>query len=1073
MYIADLHIHSRYSRATSRDCTPEHLDLWARRKGIHIVGSGDFTHPAWREELKEKLIPAEDGFYTLKEEYRIQDEITPDHFVPRFVITGEISSIYKKNGRVRKVHSLILLPGLEEAEIVSKKLELIGNIHSDGRPILGLDCHDLLEILLDLCPRSVYVPAHIWTPHFSLFGAFSGFDTVEECFEDLSPYIHAMETGLSSDPPMNWRISALDQYQLISNSDAHSPAKLGREANLLDIDFCYEGLWEAIQTGRGLYGTIEFFPEEGKYHLDGHRKCNLCLTPLETEKYNGICPVCGRKITIGVSHRIEQLADRAEGYIRQDAKKFESLVPLPEVIGASVGHSADSSSVQREYRSMLHRLGSEFEILRRIPLEEIRSVSGYLISEGIERLRAGKVERIPGFDGEYGTIKLFTAGELSSTNGQMDFFSMLGIDTEEKKEKKIKKREDCTDRQGKDSDQKTKEAFAEETGKTEQMEGERQKADQRTELNLEQKRAVCALARRTAVIAGPGTGKTKTLIAHLLYLLRERKIKASEITAVTFTNHAAAEMMERLAKELGGKRQMKQLQIGTFHAICMNFLREQGMEFSVIDETEALERAKHVTETFHLKEKAGKFLEQLSLWKSGVEVPKEDAIKSAFEAYQEELTRDHLLDFDDLLLETVTCLEQEEETETIKAARKHFSYLMVDEFQDINPLQYRLMKAWNGQGSELFVIGDPDQSIYGFRGADSRCFERLCQEFAEVNVIELVENYRSTPEILDASLQVISRNPGDERKLRANREGYRQVRLAKAGSEMGEAIFIAKEINRLAGGIGMLEAHEAAETMQDRKIRGFDEIAVLYRTHRQGELLERCLRQEGIPYVVAGRESFLQDDAVRGSISFFRYLENPHAVSERKQCLHLLWNLEENEVSTEVLENMLEKFRPVCEKKKPQKILELWIQEMQMEENSAMKKLGDMAIFYKTMAEFLEALCLGVESDLKRCSNKRYTAEAVTLMTLHGSKGLEFPVTILYGVRKGSIPFESEKHPADQEEERRLFYVGMTRAKEELIMTCSGEESEFLQELTDTVIQREQAGKRKKEESCHQMSLFE
>ena len=247
MYIADLHIHSRYSRATSRECTPEHLELWARRKGIHIVGTGDFTHPAWREELKEKLTPAEDGLYVLKEEYRISDGITPDSFLPRFVITGEISSIYKKNDRVRKVHSLILLPGLEAAEVVSKKLELIGNIHSDGRPILGLDCHSLLEILLELCPESVYVPAHIWTPHFSLFGAFSGFDTVEECFEDLSPYIHAMETGLSSDPPMIWRVSALDKYQLISNSDAHSPAKLGREANLLDIRRRRKNITESVR----------------------------------------------------------------------------------------------------------------------------------------------------------------------------------------------------------------------------------------------------------------------------------------------------------------------------------------------------------------------------------------------------------------------------------------------------------------------------------------------------------------------------------------------------------------------------------------------------------------------------------------------------------------------------------------------------------------------------------------------------------------------------------------------------------------------------------------------------------
>lgn len=246
MYIADLHTHSRYSRATSKECTPEYLDLWARRKGIHLIGSGDFTHPAWREELKEKLKPAEDGFYVLKKEYRIQDGNTPDHMIPRFVITGEISSIYKKYDKVRKVHSLLILPGLKAAENLSEKLEVIGNLHSDGRPILGLDCRDLLEIMLETTPDGMYVPAHIWTPHFSMFGAFSGFDTVEECFGDLSSHIHAVETGLSSDPPMNWRVSMLDRFQLISNSDAHSPAKLGREATLLDIDWSYEGLRGAI-----------------------------------------------------------------------------------------------------------------------------------------------------------------------------------------------------------------------------------------------------------------------------------------------------------------------------------------------------------------------------------------------------------------------------------------------------------------------------------------------------------------------------------------------------------------------------------------------------------------------------------------------------------------------------------------------------------------------------------------------------------------------------------------------------------------------------------------------------------
>ena len=278
MYIADFHIHSRYSMATSKFLTPEYLDLWARKKGIHILGTGDFTHPLWRQELKEKLESAEPGLYKLKPELRLS-EIPSGSFDPRFVVSGEISTIYKKNGRTRKVHSLILLPGLEAADRLSGELEKIGNIHSDGRPILGLDCHDLLDMTLSVCPDAMYIPAHIWTPHFSVFGAFSGFNSMEECFEELTPHIHAVETGLSSDPPMNWSVPSLSRYQLISNSDAHSPSKLGREATLLDISLSYKNLYTAIQTGKGLAGTLEFFPQEGKYFMDGHRKCGVCLSP--------------------------------------------------------------------------------------------------------------------------------------------------------------------------------------------------------------------------------------------------------------------------------------------------------------------------------------------------------------------------------------------------------------------------------------------------------------------------------------------------------------------------------------------------------------------------------------------------------------------------------------------------------------------------------------------------------------------------------------------------------------------------------------------------------------------------
>ena len=405
--IADLHIHSRFSMATSKEGTPENLDFWARKKGISLIGTGDFTHPVWREELKERLVSEGNGLYRLRDAFVKEESRKFPGEGTRFVVSGEISSIYKKNGKTRKVHNVILLPSLEAADAMAQRLEKIGNIHSDGRPILGLDSHDLLEMMLDVCPEGILIPAHIWTPHFSVLGAKSGFDSVEECFEELAPYIHALETGLSSDPAMNWRISKLDRYQLVSNSDAHSPSKLGREANLLDIDCSYEGLYRAIQTGEGLEGTVEFFPEEGKYHFDGHRKCGVSLSPVEAERLGGICPVCGKKLTMGVDHRVEQLADRAEGFVKKDGKKYESLVPLPEVISACMGYSTASKKVQGCFEQLIQTLGTEFDILRNVPSEDIKSCAGERIAEGIENVRTGNVKRIPGYDGEYGKIELF------------------------------------------------------------------------------------------------------------------------------------------------------------------------------------------------------------------------------------------------------------------------------------------------------------------------------------------------------------------------------------------------------------------------------------------------------------------------------------------------------------------------------------------------------------------------------------------------------------------------------------------------------------------------------------------
>ncbi|HEX2954953.1 MAG TPA: endonuclease Q family protein [Bacillota bacterium] len=404
-YVADLHIHSHYSMATSKECNPEQLYRWAAIKGIGLMGTGDFTHPAWREELRTKLIPAEDGLFCLKKELIPADTSDYTKEPLRFVLSGEISTIYKKNGRTRKVHHLILLPGFAEADAISRRLEEIGNIRSDGRPILGLDSQRLLEIVLDESPEAIFIPAHIWTPHFSVFGAFSGFESIEECYGDLSPMIFALETGLSSDPEMNWRLSNFDRFTLLSNSDAHSPLNLAREANLFDGELSYQGLRHSLnRSDQGFAGTIEFFPEEGKYHLDGHRNCGVRLTPEETRKNNGRCPVCGRPVTIGVLNRIERLADREAGFRPISAKPFERLIPLLTILGELMGRGKKAA---RAYEELTKEFGSELRVLRETPIADLRMKMGEQVGEAILRVRQGDVHIIPGFDGEYGKVSVF------------------------------------------------------------------------------------------------------------------------------------------------------------------------------------------------------------------------------------------------------------------------------------------------------------------------------------------------------------------------------------------------------------------------------------------------------------------------------------------------------------------------------------------------------------------------------------------------------------------------------------------------------------------------------------------
>jgi uncharacterized protein (TIGR00375 family) len=398
-FIADFHVHSKYSRATSRDMDVQHIAQWAKLKGITLMGSGDFTHHLWLEELKYKLQDLGNGLFKYEDIY--------------FILTAEISSIYSKKGKTYRIHNLIFSPSFKTTDKINATLSRYGNLASDGRPILGMDAAEVARIIFDIDENCMVVPGHIWTPWFSLFGSMSGFDRIQDCFENQTPKIFALETGLSSDPAMNWRLSSLDRFTLISNSDSHSPSRIGREANVLNCELSYKAIREVLKTkdkARFLY-TIEFFPEEGKYHYDGHRLCGVRLSPQQTRENKGICPKCGKPVTVGVLSRVDKLADRPEGYTPSNAIAYKNLIPLDEIVAQVKGVASTSVAVERDYRSFIAKFGTEFDILiRATPAELIKGLPKR-VADGVLKVRQGKVNINPGFDGEYGKIALFDANE--------------------------------------------------------------------------------------------------------------------------------------------------------------------------------------------------------------------------------------------------------------------------------------------------------------------------------------------------------------------------------------------------------------------------------------------------------------------------------------------------------------------------------------------------------------------------------------------------------------------------------------------------------------------------------------
>lgn len=755
LFAADLHIHSHYSISTSRDLTPESLQAWAWLKGITVVGTGDAAHPGWLAELKEKLEPAEEGLFRLRAQPRAapaaaaaedapasrQDDASGAEGLPafsrtaglvgvRFLLSAEISTIYRRAERVRKVHHLLLLPHLQAAEKLQRRLSRLGNLAADGRPVLGLDSRDLLEIALEASSEVCFIPAHIWTPWFSALGAKSGFDSIEECYRDLADRIFAVETGLSSDPPMNWRCSALDRYALVSNSDAHSAEKLGREANLFDTELSYQGIVRALKEAARpasrapaaprldeapparFLGTVEFFPQEGKYHYDGHRKCGVCWEPGETLRHQGLCSVCGKPVTVGVLNRVAQLADRLEpqGSGRQP---FYSLIPLKEILAELEGTAAHTQAVARRYERLLRAAGTELAVLLELSPAEIARLDAEELGEAVRRMRTGEVYIQPGYDGEYGRISLFRPGEARSLGPQGLLFEQSVQRTQRPGSAAAAEL-----RVGEDLKRFRKRRAAR-SGGAEPAETASASASTPMpvapcpRLDPEQRRAVEHGSGPALVLAGPGTGKTHVLTERIVHLVCARGEPPQAILAVTFTHKAAGEVRRRLRQALPAEAASR-VRVATFHAFGLSLLREHAQRvgrrapFAVLDEGEREELLAGLPAWSRLR--SSSLSARLSAAKRALLAPGELGDPQAdevFRQYERRLEAENAVDLDDLVRLPLQILSGD--PQVLNEARERARWLLVDEAQDMDAAQYRLLRLLAPDPrSNLFAIGDPD-----------------------------------------------------------------------------------------------------------------------------------------------------------------------------------------------------------------------------------------------------------------------------------------------------------------------------------------------------------------------------
>ncbi|MBM2616939.1 UvrD-helicase domain-containing protein [Actinoplanes sp. LDG1-06] len=983
-YVADLHIHSRFSRACSRDLTLPTLSWWARRKGIALLGTGDFTHPAWFDHLRESLVEKEPGLFAYSDEAEVTKRLPGSLQASRaatFMLSVEISTIYKRDDRTRKVHHLIYMPDFAAATRFNTALGRIGNLTADGRPILGLDSRDLLEITLEA--GGYLVPAHIWTPWFSALGSKSGFDAIADCYADLAEHVTAVETGLSSDPEMNWRVSSLDRYRLVSNSDAHSPAALAREATL------FTGVpdYEAVRTGAGLAGTLEFFPEEGKYHADGHRACGVNWEPQRTRESGGRCPECGKPLTVGVLSRVEDLADRPLGFHRDD--HVEHLIQLHEILGEINGVGPKSKTVESQLNHLVATLGAELDILRKVPLDAIGQAGGDELREGITRLRRGDVRRVAGYDGEYGVITLFEPGELRNRASAPQVETLFDVPQQRKPEPAAPRPK--TPKAPKEPKKVTPPPITVPASPHEPFEPmlagmEEVGTGLLDRLDAMQRVAASAPGGPLLIVAGPGTGKTRTLTHRIAYLCAELGVFPHRCLAITFTRRAAGELRERLDALLGDVAE--DITVGTFHSVGLTILKENakaaglGAHWRIADEAERVEA----------REQAG-----------------DDDL-----AYAKLLRQQDLVDLDDLIALPVALLR--DEPALVEKYRKQWQWIFVDEYQDVDDTQYELLRLLSPADGNLCAIGDPDQAIYSFRGADVKYFLRFNEDFVDARLVRLTRNYRSSAPILAAAVQAIAPSSlVNGRRLDPARLDPEAPLVGRypAASVADEADFVVRTVDDLVGGL----SHRSLDSgrVDSRSVAAgnlsFSDIAVLYRTDSQSGAIVEALSRAGVP-VQKRSHNRLRDrpgvpeiarelrhaDGLSGSLAA-RVKQTAEVLAQRSAAP----TLDGEQIAPEDIWTAADLLRPLAQ------------------------RIGD------DMPRFLQEIATGAEVD---ALDPR--AEAVNLLTLHAAKGLEFPVVFLVGCEDGLLPLRwpgSSPDPDAVAEERRLFFVGLTRAQDRLYVT--------------------------------------